>query len=151
MRKTCKDWCVVLLLAGAFGVAGCNVTASGTGKAAAPGATMARAALGHIDAASARDLVSADPGVLLLDVREPAELTGELGAIEGIKHIPLGELPGRVAELEGWKDRTVITVCRSGRRSQAAGDILLQAGFRDVRNLDGGMIAWRQTEGIAKP
>lgn len=153
MRNPCKDCLAVVLVAAAVALAGCNGGASGTAGDAGSVAsgTIARAALGHIDAASARELVAGNPDVLLLDVRQPEELTGELGAIDGIKLIPLPELPQRLAEIEGWKDKTVVTVCRSGRRSQAAGDILLKAGFRDVRNLEGGMIAWRQTEALAKP
>lgn len=153
MRKSCKDWLVPVLVAASAALAGCNGGAGGTAGDAGSIAsgTVTRAALGHIDAASARTLVAGNPDVLLLDVRQPEELTGELGQIEGIKLIPLPDLPQRLAEIDGWKDRTVITVCRSGNRSQAAGDILLKAGFKDVRNLDGGMIAWRQTEGLAQP
>lgn len=152
MRIPCKV-SGAILFAGALAVAGCNGGAEGTGGGAggAASGTMTRAALGHIDAAAVRELVASNPDVLLLDVRQPEELTQELGQIDGARPIPLPELPQRLAEIEGWKDKPVVTVCRSGRRSATAGEILLKAGFRDVRNLEGGMIAWRQTEGLAKP
>jgi rhodanese-related sulfurtransferase len=153
MRTTCQYSPAVLLVAAALALAGCNGGAGGSGGEVTSGVagTVTRAALGHIDAVSTRTLVAGNPGVLLLDVRQPEELTGELGQIEGVTLIPLPELPARLVEIGGWKDKTVITVCRSGNRSQTAGDILLKAGFKDVRNLDGGMIAWRQTEGVARP
>ena len=153
MRKPCQDCLPVLFVTVALALAGCNRGASGTAGDVTSGVTgtVTRAALGHIDAAATRTLVAEHPDVLLLDVRQPEELTGELGQIEGVRHIPLGELPARLAEIDGWKDKTVVTVCRSGNRSQTAGDILIRAGFKDVRNLDGGMIAWRQTEGLSQP
>ena len=79
--------------------------------------------------------------VTILDVREPAELTGDLGCIDGSLHIPLGELRARLAEVPGGKP--VVCICRSGRRSAQASLILEKAGVRDVANSPGGMIRWR--------
>jgi len=80
---------------------------------------------------------------LLLDVREPAEYTGELGHIVGSVLIPLKELAGRVNELEAHKARTVICICRAGVRSTTAAAILTGLGFERVSNLKGGMLAWK--------
>jgi glyoxylase-like metal-dependent hydrolase (beta-lactamase superfamily II)/rhodanese-related sulfurtransferase len=78
--------------------------------------------------------------VHLLDVREPAELVDpELGRIAGAQNVPIGQLRERVEEVS--KDKPVVTVCRSGRRSAQAMVILEKAGF-DVANLAGGMIRW---------
>ena len=77
----------------------------------------------------------------LVDVREPKELDGELGAIEGTVHLPLGELRARLAEVP--KDKPVIAICRSGKRSAQACSILEKGGFTSVANLAGGMIRWR--------
>jgi rhodanese-related sulfurtransferase len=60
--------------------------------------------------------------------------------------VPLPELPARLAELQPWQDKPIVIVCRSGRRSLDAARILARAGFRDARSLDGGMIAWRESE-----
>ncbi|MFN2428149.1 MAG: MBL fold metallo-hydrolase [Candidatus Binatia bacterium] len=79
--------------------------------------------------------------ITLLDVREPAELTGDLGCVEGSLHIPLGELRERAAEVP--RDKPVVAVCRSGRRSAQACSILEKAGVADVANSAGGMIRWR--------
>jgi sulfur dioxygenase len=79
--------------------------------------------------------------VTILDVREPVEVGGELGRIEGSIHLPLGELRGRVAEVP--RDKPIVCVCRSGRRSAQACTILEKAGVQDIANLAGGMIRWR--------
>jgi glyoxylase-like metal-dependent hydrolase (beta-lactamase superfamily II)/rhodanese-related sulfurtransferase len=79
--------------------------------------------------------------VHVLDVRQPAELTGELGHIEGAQHIPLGELRERMREVPD--DKPVVAVCRSGRRSAQAALILESGGYGRVANLTGGMIQWR--------
>lgn len=74
----------------------------------------------------------------VLDVREPAEYAD--GHIPGSRHIPLGSLPARCAELS--KDQEIVVVCRSGGRSSAAAQQLLEAGFKAI-NMTGGMLAWR--------
>jgi len=73
----------------------------------------------------------------LLDVREAGELAD--GRIAGSTHIPLGQLPTRVFELD--LSRPVIAVCRSGGRSSQAAQFLAAQGY-DVANLAGGMAAW---------
>jgi glyoxylase-like metal-dependent hydrolase (beta-lactamase superfamily II)/rhodanese-related sulfurtransferase len=79
--------------------------------------------------------------VTILDVREPVEVTGELGRIDGSLHIALGELRARLAEVP--RAKPVVCVCRSGRRSAQATVILEKAGVRHVANVTGGMIRWR--------
>jgi rhodanese-related sulfurtransferase len=72
-----------------------------------------------------------------LDVREPDEW--DAGHIDGALHIPLAELPARVAELPD--DEGLVVVCRTGGRSGRATAWLVQNGYEAV-NLDGGMGAW---------
>ena len=80
-----------------------------------------------------------DPGeAQLVDVREPDEWAE--GHPPGAALIPLGELAARQGELD--PARPVVTICRSGRRSLDAAEILLGEGFRDARSLTGGVIAW---------
>lgn len=78
-------------------------------------------------------------GVLLLDVRTQEEWD-EYHAPD-TAFIPLDELPNRLAELP--KDQEIVVVCRSGNRSQAGRDILLEAGFANVTSMAGGLSAWR--------
>ena len=79
-------------------------------------------------------------GALLLDVREPAEYS-EVHA-SNVTLIPLGELSSRLAELAVHKDKPIVVMCRSGRRSARAVGILQDAGFTQVSNMKGGMLAW---------
>ncbi len=75
-------------------------------------------------------------GLAVLDVREPVEW--HYGHIDGALHIPLRDLPARLAELP---DGRTLVVCKVGSRSAHATMFLLQQG-RDAVNLDGGMIDW---------
>ncbi len=79
---------------------------------------------------------------LVLDVREPEEFVGELGHVAGALHVPLDVLERRLPKLAGYLGHELVVVCRSGARSATAGAILRQAGFGQVRNLAGGMLAW---------
>lgn len=88
------------------------------------------------------DLRDAREALLLLDVRQPDEYRGPLGHIQGARLIPLGELPARLGELVAFKDHPIVTICKSGGRSNQAATILLGAGFSNVRSLAGGMGRW---------
>lgn len=79
---------------------------------------------------------------VLLDVREAMELNGPLGYLEGIVHIPIGSLTARLEELEKFRGREIITVCRSGGRAYTAAQILMAADFPHILVLEGGMIGW---------
>ncbi len=74
---------------------------------------------------------------VLLDVREPREW--QAGHAPQAEHIPLGQLEDRLVEVP--RDRQIITVCRSGRRSALAAQQLTSRGYQAV-NLTGGMSAW---------
>ena len=78
--------------------------------------------------------------ICIVDVRDVFEFEGEFGHVEGALLIPLDELRARIGEIP--KDRPVVTVCQSGKRSAMAAEILLKAGFEKVANVTGGMIQW---------
>lgn len=80
----------------------------------------------------------------IIDVREPHEYE-EFNI--GATLIPLGTLPSRLNELESLKDEEVILHCRSGARSGNAKLFMEDSGFGKVRNLLGGMLAWRERFG----
>ena len=88
--------------------------------------------------------LDADKAPVLLDVREKKELAGKLGHLPGIKHIPIGSLTDRLLELGNYKDKEIVTVCRSGGRAHTAAQIFMQAGFKHVYNLEGGMSNWNK-------
>lgn len=75
-----------------------------------------------------------------LDVREEWEFEEDnLGA----ENIPLGELPHRISELEKFKDEEIVVHCRSGARSGNAKKFMESKGFSQVRNVLGGILAYR--------
>lgn len=73
----------------------------------------------------------------LLDVREPWEY--EVSHLGGVS-IPLGTLPDHLAEIP--QDVPVVVMCRSGARSERAAAFLLENGFKDVKNMTGGIRQW---------
>ncbi|HET8696309.1 MAG TPA: rhodanese-like domain-containing protein [Gammaproteobacteria bacterium] len=76
--------------------------------------------------------------VTLLDVREHDEL--ELAAIDGALHIPMRDVPARLAELD--RDAPLVVMCHSGGRSRRVAEFLANNGFQQVFNLRGGIDAW---------
>ncbi len=81
--------------------------------------------------------LDAGDDLFVLDVREPHEY--QICNING-HLIPLGDLPKRVNELDPNKE--IVAHCRSGARSAKAADFLRNAGFHNVHNLAGGILAW---------
>ncbi|HXL53417.1 MAG TPA: molybdopterin-synthase adenylyltransferase MoeB [Gemmatimonadales bacterium] len=92
----------------------------------------------EITAQDLRDEWQGNPDLLVVDVREPHEY--EIAHIDGAVPIPLGELPDRLAELDGHRE--IVTHCHHGARSLKALEILKAAGFSKVRSLRGGIDAW---------
>lgn len=79
---------------------------------------------------------------LVLDVREQSEY--DSGHILSSKHIPLGKLHDRLGELEKYRERPIVVVCRSGQRSSSACAMLGKKGFAQALNLNGGVMAWQK-------
>ena len=72
-------------------------------------------------------------------MREPHE--AQIVSI-GARMIPVGELEARVGEIAEYKNAEVLVHCKSGARSQKASLILKAAGFTNVKNVAGGILAW---------
>ena len=81
---------------------------------------------------------------LLLDVREDAELNQ--GRISGARHIPLSVLKQRVEELNKFREKPIITFCRSGNRSLQASSMLKKNQFENVFHMKGGILAWESAD-----
>lgn len=73
----------------------------------------------------------------LLDVREDWEMS--VASVPGVVHIPMGEVQTRLSELD--RNKEIVVICRSGRRSLEIAKFLQQNGFQAV-NLAGGILAW---------
>lgn len=78
---------------------------------------------------------------LMLDVREDSEWAE--GRAPNSRHIPLRQLTNRMGELEKFKDKPIVVLCRSGNRSTSACALLRKAGFDKVHSLSGGIGAWQ--------
>ncbi len=93
-----------------------------------------------------REMMGNDTNLVLLDVRNPYELEDKsLGHIDGVINIPVQELEKRLSELDEFKDKDIAVICRSGRRSGTATDLLVKNSFNAV-NVLGGMVQYRATE-----
>jgi rhodanese-related sulfurtransferase len=80
-----------------------------------------------------------DKSFVFIDVREPHEYQAfNLGA----QLIPLGIIPVRLQDLEAHKNDEIVVHCRSGARSGQAAAFMTSHGFTNVRNVEGGVLAW---------
>ncbi len=95
----------------------------------------------EIDTASAVQLINRQNAVIL-DVREPNEFAE--GHLLNAKLIPLKKLAERVGELEKYRNKPILVVCRSGQRAGTGTSFLNKAGFTQTYSLSGGIIAWQK-------
>lgn len=80
--------------------------------------------------------------ILLLDVRAQEDYHGEQGHIPGSTLIPLEQLPARLDEISDYYEKTVVTICRTDKKSAKAAELLTENGFADVHVLKQGMTDW---------
>lgn len=101
--------------------------------------------VGKVDEISPHDLqamLSEKVGVQLLDVRAYAEW--KAGHIEGAINVPIVELGSRIHHLDFDRDTLLVPICLSAHRSIPAVRLFREKGFRDVRQLAGGMRVWNK-------
>ena len=92
-----------------------------------------------------RDAANADSLPIMLDVREPWELQTASVKPDGftLLTIPMRDVPARLAELQQYgTDQPMACLCHHGMRSQQVANFLLQSGFTEVINVQGGIDAW---------
>lgn len=101
--------------------------------------SQASAAASPLSNVTVSDLYHASQaGARVIDVREPFEYAE--GHVAGSELVPLGTIHARVNDFP--KDEPIYVFCRSGNRSLQAAQTLVDAGYTDVRNVEGGIIAW---------
>lgn len=89
--------------------------------------------------------LAAGDAPLILDVRTPEEYAS--GRVPGAINIPHTELAARLTELgPDAREREIVVYCERGGRAAAAEAVLRDAGYRDVRHLEGDMSAWRSAQ-----
>ncbi|MBN1300793.1 MAG: rhodanese-like domain-containing protein [Melioribacteraceae bacterium] len=95
---------------------------------------------------SLKQRMNNDSTLVILDVRTKAELSGPLGHLDGVIHIPVHELHNRITELNKFKEKEIAVICRTGNRSGAATALLNNKGYKAL-NVLGGMVEWRNKFG----
>ena len=103
--------------------------------------------IGKIDPVTLKARLDRGASVLILDVREPFEIA--LAPFPGAMHIPMGDIPSRLSELD--PDRETVVVCHHGVRSAQVAMYLAQMGFERVLNLAGGIDAWSEDADPSTP
>lgn len=87
--------------------------------------------------------------VVLIDVRTPAEVSS--GFIKGTSHfmdINDSDFSSKINALD--KSKTYVVYCRSGARSNRAAQQMVQSGFKQVKNLQGGIMSWKAADYIVR-
>ena len=103
--------------------------------------------IGAIEPAALKARLDRGDDVVVLDVREPYEIF--LASFPGATHIPMGDIPSRLSELD--PGRETVVVCHHGIRSAQVATYLARMGFAHVVNLSGGIDAWSETADPATP
>ena len=85
------------------------------------------------------NLVNAEDGIFV-DLRDSGDY--KKGHIVGAVNITAAKLPERMVELEKYKDKPIVLVCKMGQQSAAAGKQLKAAGYDKVYKMTGGMLEW---------
>lgn len=83
-------------------------------------------------------------GAVIVDLREPKEY--KAGHIVDAINIPHAKLADKMSELESYRNKPLILVCKMGQHSGAAGKTLRAKGFEDVSRLSGGMMEWSNSQ-----
>jgi phage shock protein E len=123
-------WLMASLLVLAF--AACTEPAADPDQSAGAKSITARALAEQIQNSQAP---------LILDVRSEAEYAG--GHIPGALNIPHDQLAERLSEIDVAKTEEIVVHCQSGRRAKSAEKVLVEAGYLNVRDLDGHMHDWK--------
>ena len=126
MRRTLRAVSLALAIFAAL-LAGCSGSSEG------PTSTCQ-----DITAAQLETMMADGRPLIIVDVRSTSEFAA--GHLPGSVNIPLDELPARLNELDA--SVRVVVVCGSGSRSVRGAKLLLDAGYRDVYNLIGGLATW---------
>ncbi|HYR79083.1 MAG TPA: rhodanese-like domain-containing protein [Candidatus Dormibacteraeota bacterium] len=103
--------------------------------------------MGKIDPVTLKARLDRGESVLILDVREPFEIA--LAPFPGATHIPMGDIPSRLTELD--PDLETVVVCHHGVRSAQVAMYLAQMGFENILNLSGGIDAWSEDADPSTP
>ncbi|MEJ2537918.1 MAG: rhodanese-like domain-containing protein [Calditrichia bacterium] len=108
------------------------------------GCTQSQKSANTITPEQLKQKIDNHENMILIDVRTQPEYTGELGHIKGTVLLPVQDITSWISNYENDKDKEIIMICRSGNRSGRATQYFLDNGFKDVYNMEGGMIGWNK-------
>jgi rhodanese-related sulfurtransferase len=111
------------------------------------GRAITMADVSELEPAELKRRLDRGDALTVLDVREHEEL--RIAAFPGAVHIPMGEIPTRLIELDPEAD--LVVVCHHGMRSAQVAQYLARSGFERVSNLSGGIDEWSATVDPATP
>jgi rhodanese-related sulfurtransferase len=94
-----------------------------------------------ISAEELAERIQLEQAPLIIDVRSEKEYAK--AHIPGAVNIPHDQLGDRLSEIDAAKTDEIVVHCRSGHRAGIAEEVLIEAGYSDVRDLDGHMNAWK--------
>jgi rhodanese-related sulfurtransferase len=134
VRETTSDLASFWLTAGLLAVvlAACTPPADDSKRRADPKS---------ITAEQLAEQIQLSQAPLILDVRSEKEYAD--GHIPGAQNIPHDQLLNRLSEIDAAKTEEIVVHCRSGHRAGIAEKVLMEAGYSNVRDLDGHMNGWR--------
>jgi phage shock protein E len=134
MRRTISPRASIWLITGLLAVvlAACTPPANDSKRSAGPKS---------ITAEQLTEQIQLSRAPLILDVRSEKEYAD--GHIPGAMNIPHDQLLNRLSEINAAKTEEIVVHCRSGHRAGIAKKVLIEAGYSNVRDLDGHMNGWR--------
>jgi len=95
----------------------------------------------QLSATELKNRIQQEEKLFLLDVREPHEF--EYAHIANSVLIPLNQIPDRLGEID--PQQAIVVICHHGMRSHQAANYLVQSGYKNITNLNGGIDAWSCT------
>lgn len=95
------------------------------------------------------EMITKDPNLQVVDVRTPQEFAA--GHIKGARNVDFRSPDFEKNIVKAVKKRkTVLVYCRSGKRSLNAMNLMVKNGFKDVYNMEGGILAWEKEYEVEK-
>ena len=117
-------------------------TAQQTAVQAEPTRTLSSPSV--ITSAELLERLEGENAPVILDVRSPEEFAE--GHIPGAINIPYDQVAANLDSLESFRTAEIVVYCRTGRRAGVAENVLREAGFTQVSDLEGHMTSWSEAE-----
>jgi len=153
MVRTKATWSPILALLAVVPGVGCSggsdgaeMDQSAAGQPVTSGADESSPVTARrlITSAELMDRLESPTAPVVLDVRSPEEYAE--GHIPGAINIPYDQIGAQIGSLEDYRERGLVVYCRTGRRAGVAEDVLSEAGFEQLWDLEGHMVGWQEAE-----